>query len=38
MTLKAAFIFVSEHADPEKHRSQVNTGDVEAVATERKRK
>ena len=31
MTLKAAFIFVSELADPEKHRSQVNTGDVEVT-------
>ena len=31
MTLKAAFIFVSELADPEKHRAQVNTGDVEVT-------
>ncbi len=31
MTLKAAFIFVSEQADPAKHRSHVNTGDVEVI-------
>ena len=31
MTLKAAFIFVSEQADPAKHRSHVNTGDVEVT-------
>jgi len=28
MTLKAAFIFVSEKAIPEQHRAQVDTGDV----------
>jgi hypothetical protein len=31
MTLKAAFIFVSEQAIPEQHRAQVNTGDVEVT-------
>nr|WP_321272358.1 DUF6506 family protein [uncultured Tolumonas sp.] len=31
MALKAAFIFVSEQAVPEKHRAQVNTGDVEVT-------